>query len=320
MPGAAPFSTVQYRLLGNTGLRVSALAFGGSSLGSVFRPIDEEEGIRALHTAVDLGVNLIDTAPYYGATRAETVLGRGLRELPRDRFILATKVGRYGATVAECDFSAARISRSIDESLRRLNVDYIDVLQAHDIEFADIPQVIAETIPALQQAKAAGKARFIGITGLPLPLLARVQSAIDVDVIQSYCHGTLLDTALLDWIPRFRAGTGVLNSAPLAMRLLTDDGPPPWHPAPAPVRERCAAAARWCGARGASLAELALQYSLTLPGVHSTIVGLATSAEVRANVAASAVAPDPELLSGVRALLAPVRNVTWASGRPENQA
>jgi L-galactose dehydrogenase len=76
---------MKYHTLGKTGLKVSRLAFGGSSLGSVFKAIDEHEGIRAVHVAIDHGINLIDTAPYYGATKAETVLGKALREIPRDQ-------------------------------------------------------------------------------------------------------------------------------------------------------------------------------------------------------------------------------------------
>src|SRR6185295_14412492 len=114
------------RLLGNTGLKVSALAFGGSSLGSAFRAIDEGEGIRAVHTALDHGINLIDTAPYYGATTAETVLGRALQGVPREKYYLATKVARYGPEPTDFDFSAKRVTASVDESLARLGVDYVD--------------------------------------------------------------------------------------------------------------------------------------------------------------------------------------------------
>src|SRR5437763_17112478 len=106
---------MEYRPLGNTGLQVSALGYGASPLGSVFRPIDEAEGIRTVHLALDLGINFIDVSPYYGLTKAETVLGKALATVPRDRFTLATKVGRYGEN--DFDFSAARVMASVDESL-----------------------------------------------------------------------------------------------------------------------------------------------------------------------------------------------------------
>lgn len=309
-----------YRTLANTGLRVSALAFGGSSLGGAFGPIDEAEGIRAVHTAIDQGINLFDTAPYYGATRAETVLGSALVGVPRDRFILATKVGRYGPNLADFDFSAERVTRSVDESLRRLRLETIDLIQVHDIEFGDVRQIIEETLPALERVRATGKARFVGITGLHLHVLGKVLAEAKVDLVQSYCHATLNDTALLDWVPQFqKLGLGILNSAPLAMRLLTDEGPPDWHPAPPELRARCAEAAAYCRSRGASLARLALQYSASFSSIHSMVVGAATSATVLENVKTVANAPDPDLLAEVRRILQPVHNLTWFSGRRENQ-
>ena len=119
---------MEYRPLGRTGLQVSALSFGASSLGSVFRETDDTEAIRTVHTALDLGINFIDVSPMYGLTKAETVLGRALREIKRDRYYLATKVGQYGG-LDSFDFSAERVTRSLDESCARLGVDYIDLLQ-----------------------------------------------------------------------------------------------------------------------------------------------------------------------------------------------
>ncbi len=133
---------MEYRTLGKTGLDVSILSFGASSLGSVFRPINEEDGIRAVHVALDRGVNFIDCSPFYGLTRAETVLGKALKD------VLATKVGRSGENVF--DFSAERVMRSVDESLARMGIDYIDVIQCHDIEYGSLDQVVEETLPALR--------------------------------------------------------------------------------------------------------------------------------------------------------------------------
>jgi L-galactose dehydrogenase len=217
---------MQHRKLGNTGLDVSILAFGGSSLGAEFGPIDEAEGIRTVHVAVDNGINLIDTAPYYGRTTAETVLGKALREIPRENYYLATKVGRYGKTQEEFDFSAARVTQSVDESLARLNVDYVDFVQVHDMEFGDVNQIVEETIPALRKVQEGGKARFVGITCLPVKLFRQVMDCVEVDQIQSYCHYCFNDTALADCCPTSRSAALLSsNSAPLAMRLLSEQGP-----------------------------------------------------------------------------------------------
>lgn len=307
------------RTLGKTGLQVSALSFGGSSLGSVFHDIRETDGIRAVHTAIDHGINLIDTAPYYGATTAETVLGKALRDIPRDRYYLATKVARYGPNPEDFDFSARRVAASLDESLRRLNVDYVDFIQVHDMEFGDLNQIIHETIPALRQAQAAGKARFVGISCLPIRLLGEVMDHVEVDQIQSYCHYCLNDTSLEDVLPMLRSkGVAIFNSAPIAMRLLSNEGPPDWHPASDIIRKKCAEAARFCREQGADISRLALQFSLANPDIHTVIVGTASPDRVLQNIRDAEAPLDWDLLARVREILAPIHNMTWSSGRKEN--
>ena len=310
---------MKYLKLGGTDLDVSVLGFGGSSLGGSFGEIDEAEGVRAVHAAIDGGINLIDTAPFYGLTRAETVLGRALREIPRERYLLATKVGRYGYKEADFDFSAARVTRSVDESLARLGVEHVDFIQVHDMEFGSIDQIVEETIPALRAVQAAGKARFVGITCLPLKLFRQVMDRVAVDQVQSYCHHCLNDTTLTGLLPYFQERrVAVFNSAPLAMRLLSDEGPPDWHPAPAELKARCAEAARRCRERGTEISKLALQFSVANADVPTHIVGAATPQRVRQNIREIEEPPDAELVAEVLAILRPTHNVNWPSGRPEN--
>ena len=310
---------MKYRSLGRTGLEVSVLGFGGSSLGDAFGEIDEGAGIRAVHTAIDHGINLIDTAPFYGLTKAETVLGKALHEIPRERYLLATKVGRYGYKEADFDFSAARVRRSVDESLARLGVDHVDFIQVHDMEFGRVEQIIDETIPALREVQRAGKARFVGITGLPLSIFPRVMDRVEVDQVQSYCHYCLNDSSLAGLLPYLQEkGVAVFNSAPLAMRLLSLEGPPPWHPAPAAVRARCAEAAAYCRDQGTDLGKLALQFSVANADIPTHIVGAADPARVLQNIREIEEPIDENLLAGVQAILAPIHNVTWPSGRSEN--
>lgn len=308
---------MEYRPLGRTGLEVSVLSLGASPLGSVFRPIDEREGHRTVHLALELGINFIDVSPFYGRNLAETVLGRALAGIPRERYCLATKVGRYGDRAF--DFSAERVIRSVDESLARLGVEYVDLIQCHDIEFGSLDQVVEETLPALESVRAAGKARFVGITGKPLRIFREVTARATVDTILSYCHRCLNDTALDDLLPDLAArGIGVINASPLAMGLLRSQAPPLWHPAPVKLKQACADAAEWCTERGADLATLAVQYAVAEPRIATTLVGTADPANLKANVAAALCPPDPELLAGVLERLAPVHNLTWPSGRPEN--
>ena len=156
---------MEQRTLGQTGLSVSILGFGASPLGDEFRKTTETERQQAVDTAIDQGINFFDVSPYYGRTLAEERLGKALGN-KRDKIVLATKCGRYDT--AGFDFSAERVTRSVDESLQRLRTDRIDVMQVHDIEFGDLQQVIDETIPALRKVKEAGKIRHIGITALSL--------------------------------------------------------------------------------------------------------------------------------------------------------
>lgn len=130
---------------------------------------DEAEAIRTVHSSLRNGINYIDTAPYYGQGRSEDVIGKALKTIPRNAYYIATKVGRYETGPGGFDFSGARTRRSLTESLARLQLDYVDIIQIHDIEFAEnLDVIINETLPALEEAKEQGKVRFIGVTGYPL--------------------------------------------------------------------------------------------------------------------------------------------------------
>jgi L-galactose dehydrogenase len=312
---------MNFRPLGRTGRHVSVLSLGGSSLGGAFRPTDDAESIRTVHTALDLGINFIDVSPYYGATRAETVLGRALHGLARDRYILATKVGQYGEGVF--DFSAARVTRSLDESCARLGVDYIDLLQCHDIEFADLNQIVDETLPALAQLRDAGRIGHIGITGLPLKVFPAVIERTPpglVETILSFCRYELNDTALAGLLPLCRdRGIGVINASPTGMGLLTERGVPAWHPAPRALVAGARPAVEFCRAQGVDIVKLALQFCVAHPQIATTLVGTANPANIRQNVAWAEEAPDFELIGQVLALLRPIHNHNFTRGRPENR-
>ena len=305
-------------ILGQTGLVLSPISLGASALGGgVFGPVTEEDAIRTVHLALDYGVRLIDVAPFYGETRAESVLGKALRGVRRDRYVLATKVGRYGD--AEFDFSGERVQRSIDESLKRLGVDYVDLIQAHDVEYGDLRQIETETIPALHRLLEQGKARFVGATGYPLKPLRRLAEEPRMDTVLSYNHLSLNDSTLRSALPEFAAKRiGVINAAPLSQGLLTDRGTPPWHPAPEAVKAACAAAAEFVRSRGSDLAKLAIQFSVREPGVATTLIGTADPRELELNLQWAAEPLDEDLLTLVQDMLAPIHNVTWTTGRPEN--
>jgi len=308
---------VKYRILGKTGLRVSVLGYGASPLGSVFRDVDETVGIRTVHHAIDLGINFIDVSPYYGLTKAEIMLGKALKSIPRDRYYLATKVGRYGTD--QFDFSARRVTASVDESLARLNMDYVDVIQCHDIEFGSLDQVVEETLPALRRLQQQGKVRFVGITGLPLRIYRLVLERAELDTILSYCHHSLNDASLKELVPYLlEKQVGIINASPLSMGLLSDRGAPEWHPASGEIRAACARAAEFCRERGADISRLAVQFSTSCPALATTLVGTADPENLKRNVQWLDEPMDQELCAQVFGILEPVRNQTWLSGRPEN--
>jgi aryl-alcohol dehydrogenase-like predicted oxidoreductase len=309
---------VRYRRLGPAGPEVSELGFGASPLGGIYGTFAEQDGIAAVHTALDAGINFLDVSPYYGLTAAETILGKALRGIGRDRYVLATKAGRCGDE--EFDFTAAGVTRSVHDSLARLGAGHIDLIQCHDIEFGSLDQVVHESLPALRELQRQGLVRWIGVTGYPLPALLAVARRAPVDTVMSYCQYTLQDRRLAARAADFTAtGAALISASPLAMGALTDRGAPAWHPAPPEVLRRCGQAAAVCRERGASLAKLALQFSVTTSPAATTVVGSASANHVRRDIAALAGLIDPDLLTAVEAILAPVRDVGWVNGRPENQ-
>lgn len=310
---------MKYRVLGKTGWKVSVLGFGAAPLGATHGAYPEKEGIRAVHTAIDLGVNFIDVAPYYGLTMAESVLGKALKDISREKYYLATKVGRYGPDEKDFDFTPERIVRSVDESLRRLRVAHIDLIQCQDVEFASVPHLVEQTIPALQKLKRQGKVRHIGITGLPLKAFRRVLDRVSVETVHSYCHFCLTNTTLVQLLPYLEEKrVGIINAAPLGMGLLTEKGPPKWHPAPSKVRETCARAVEHCRKRKASLPQLALQFATSHRDITTTLVGTSSAKKIKESVKCIERPLDQSLLAEVQDVLTPIRNETWPSGRKEN--
>jgi len=308
---------MEYRKLGRTDLQVSVLGFGTAPLGNVYGTTEPSQGERAVHFAIESGINFFDSSPYYGLTLSEERLGQALVGW-RDKVVLATKCGRYGLDAF--DFSAGRVTASVDESLRRLKTDYIDLFQAHDVEFGDVDQIIHETVPAMRKIQGQGKARYIGITGYPLKTLVRIAEAVPVDTILSYSRYNLMITDMDDVLTPFakQQGIGLINAAGLHMGILTQGGAPAWHPAPLAVHQSARKVVDLCRERGVDIAEAAIRFCLDHPYVSSTLVGIASEAQVKANLKLLRVKTDPVLIDEIRSVVGPVFNHVWPSGRPEN--
>jgi L-galactose dehydrogenase len=309
---------MQYRDLGKTGLSVSELGFGAAPLGGPYGQVTQDEATQAVRVALELGVNFFDTSPWYQAS--EEVLGNALSGVPRENYVLCTKLGRYpdsSKSSGHFDFSAARVRQSVDQSLRRLQTDQLDIVLCHDIEFAEnFSQILDETLPTLRECVAAGKVRFVGVSGLPLAIYPKVLESTSLDVILSYCHSSLNDDSLWDLIPYLsEKAVGVIGASPLAMGLLSDTGPQSWHPAPEVLQEACLEALAWCQAHGYSLAELAVAWTLQNAPVATTLVGMSSEVQVRQNVAAVGTLPHPKAIKAIQQILAPVHRLTWPSGK-----
>ena len=309
---------MEYREIGRTGMKVSALSFGASSLGSVFRETKESEAVAAVHTAVDSGMNFIDVSPYYGHYKAETVLGKALREIKRDKYYLSTKVGRYGkGGVNTWDYSARRATESVYESMERLGVDHIDLINVHDIEFADLHQVVDETLPALLPLRDKGVVGHVGITDFQLENLQWVIDHVapgTVESILNFCHFTLNDDKLLDYLDYFeQRGIGVINASPLSMGLLSRRGVPAWHPAPKSLVDACRRAVEYCDAKGYPIEKLAMQYSLSEPRIATTLFSSANPENVAKNIAFVSEQPDWELIGEVKRIIGDQQRVSWAN-------
>lgn len=300
-------------------MRLSNLSFGASSLGGVFHALKEAEGIRAVHTAVDNGINFIDVSPYYGHLKAETVLGKALKEIERSRYYLSTKVGRYGKDgVNTWDYSAERVTRSVYESMERLNVDYIDIINVHDVEFADLHQVVDETLPALVRLREQGVVRHVGITDLQPENLRWViehSAAGTVESVLCFCHYCLNDDMLLDYLDFFEQhGVGVINASPLSMGLLSQRGAPDWHPAPEALKAACRRASDHCLSKGYPIEKLAMQYSTSNnPRIASTLFSSTNPANVLKNIHYVEEPMDAALVDEVRTIIGDQKRVRWAN-------
>lgn len=298
-------------------MRVSNLGFGASSLGGVFRNITEADAIEAVYTAIDNGINFIDVSPYYGHLKAETVLGKALRNIPRSKYFLSTKVGRYGKDgVNYWDYSAKRAKESVYESMERLNIDHIDLINVHDVEFADLNQVVNETLPALVELRREGVVSHVGITDLqPENLRWVIEHSPEgtVESVLSFCHYCLNDELLLDYLDFFEQhNVGVINASPFSMGLLSQRGAPDWHPAPQALKDACAKAAAWCEEQGYPIDKLAIQYSTHLnPRIATTLFSSANPKNVLKNIGYVSEPLDEQIVAEVQQIIGNQMRVRW---------
>jgi aryl-alcohol dehydrogenase-like predicted oxidoreductase len=308
------------RPLGNTGIQLPILSFGASSIGAEFRSVTLEEAMLSTRTALDLGMNFIDTSPHYGRGMSEVLLGLGLKGIPRANYLLGSKLGRYSDI--HFDFSAKRVAESVHVSLHRLGTEYLDVLLLHDVEFVPLPRLWEETLPAVLKLKAQGKVRALGFSCYPLKTFHRMLDHVenDIDCVLSYNRYTLQNTTFVDSVlPRLAAkNIGAINAGPFSARMLTQAEWPVWLKEPEAVKVAARAAAALCAQRGVDIGQLALQFSCEHPGLATTIAGSANPSNIRKWAEWLEQPIDRDLLAEVLAIFAPVRDLGHIEGLPEN--
>jgi D-threo-aldose 1-dehydrogenase len=296
------------------------LGLGTAAIGNLFQAISDDEARRTVEAAWEGGIRAFDTAPHYGLGLAERRLGAALARYPREEFLLSTKVGRLLVPTPEnadrtddqgfvvpaahrrlWDPSPAGVRRSLAESLERIGTDWIDIAYLHDPDEYDLEGGIANGLPALAEAKAAGLVRAVGIGSKSVRALATAVRTGLCDLIMVAGRLTILDhrgAELIDLCQQHGVGivnVGVFNSGALAAPIPGPELPFEYAPI-TPDRladlERVHAV---CADFGVAVADAALQYSWTLPGVVNVTVGAAADWQIRASLAGMHTEIDPAL-------------------------
>lgn len=269
---------MEYSQLGKTHMIVSKISIGGATLcSSFYGELDFEEAKKTVHEAFKRGINYIDTAPFYGEGSSETNIGKILKDIPRQAYYIATKTCRYNASgPGQFDFSYERTLKSIDESLKRLGLDYIDLYQLHDVEFADnINEVINGAFQACLELKKQGKIKAIGINGYPLSVLKEglIKGAGKFDTVLTYARFTLADDSLVEYLPFFEEHKiGVIAASAHGCGMLTNRATPAWHPGCEPLKAIVEEAAEICRKENVELGKLATYHFLRVPGNVGTLL------------------------------------------------
>jgi len=310
---------MKYNMLTPSGIKVSELSFGASSLGGVFHEVEKTETLKTVHAALDAGINYFDVSPAYGSTQAERYLGDALKGIPRDRYFLSTKVGKYTKPgvygVDEFDFSSERILASIDESMARLGVNYIDIVYLHDFDYENqvyADKALSEGIRTLQELKSAGRIGFVGAGIYAMDLWKRVISEGEVEVLLVHNHYCLNDIRVVELLPLCEEReVGIVNGSPFGSGLLTGRGAPDWHPISAEQRLLFSKAARFCEDNGTDLAKVALQFSCQNRNLPTTLFSTSRRESLARCLEWYQEPCDYQIVAGVQRILEPVMNVQW---------
>jgi L-galactose dehydrogenase len=255
---------------------ISRISIGCAGFGNEYEEMDFETARQIINIAIHNGINYFDTAPFYGETRSEIILGKCIENIYRETFFISTKVGRQSVT--KFNYSYNYIIKSVNESLKRLNLNNIDLVQCHDIEFCDSLDIILnETLPALEQLKKEYKLRYIGITGLHLEQLDYVvtNSKVKIDAVLVYCTYNLFNTTLDNYSKKWKKlGITIIQGGVTAMGLLTNQGPRDWHPASNLIKNTCKNTVDYCINNDINITEIAFKFVYNNTDINSILIGV----------------------------------------------
>ena len=289
---------MKYRKLGRTGLELPVIGFGAGQFGDMYGDTTQENCNQTVAMAIDAGINYFDVAPSYGPEGlAEERLGIALKGHDRSKLIVNTKAGRWdhgvvGSPVYEYTFEPQRIRTELENSLKRLQTDYVDIYQLHDVNNCpDLNYIVEQTIPELVKLKKEGKIRFIGITGAYLDTLKYIlDRTTDVDSVLSFCRYNLIDTTLEGYFSEHieKNGLGLINASVLYMGMLTRDVKTLVHWRDKQlineIREAVIKANKICDAAGTSLPEQACLFGLGYEEPASTLIGMGRPSSLERNL------------------------------------
>ena len=299
-----PFAIVP---LGSSQVRVTRIGLGTAPIGNLYGDGSDEQSRDVVRAALRTGSNLVDTAPLYGAGASERRVGAALAEVVREQVVVSTKVGRLVEPDGSVSFNYSRdgVLRSVEESLKRLGIDRIDVLHIHDPDDYE-RQALEEAFPTLAELRAQGVIGAIGSGMNQWQMLERFARQADFDCFLLAGRYTLLEQTSLGFLEYCRSrGIGVLLGGVFNSGILAT-GPRPgaqfqYADAPPAILERAAQLEVLCTLHGVSLPAAALQFALAHPAVTAVVLGAVTPAEFEANLQAAQVDIPAQLWADMRA-------------------
>jgi len=266
------------------------LGFGCGAFAGGYGDVNQKEANDVIRKALKVGINFFDTAPLYSSknARSEEILGQALQGIPRNSYVLNTKCGRDRVGDERIyNYTASGVRKSLENSLKRLRLEYVDMFTLHDVEFADsIDIIVNEALPEMRKLQKEGYTRSVGISGYPLDVLLIVARRFKLDYVLTYSNYSIQNESLVNYIDEFKKlGCGVLNAAPLVLGFFTRQGPRNWHFAPNEMTQLAPKISKMCDDKGIDVASLAIKYSLHAPltksgQITSTLVGITNVQEL----------------------------------------